>query len=80
MNNVNYFRDLFESIPHYRKIVLLLFLNENDKDLLKEVGFSENDINRLSLQCRNILIEQHELYMDYVKNEEDSIIQKFPNK
>ena len=25
MNNVNYFTDLFESIPDYKKIVLLCF-------------------------------------------------------
>ena len=47
MNKINYFKDLFESIPDYRKIVLLLFLIKNDKDLLCEVGFSERDIYRL---------------------------------
>ena len=46
MNNVNYFRDLFESISDYRKIVLLMFLIKDDKNLLKEVGFSRNDINQ----------------------------------
>ena len=30
MNNTNYFKHLFESIPDYRKIVLLLFLIKND--------------------------------------------------
>ena len=48
MNNVNYFKDLFESITDYRKIVLLIFLIQNDKNLLKEIGFSKNDINRLN--------------------------------
>ena len=49
MNNVNCFTDLFESIPGYKKIVLIIFLFQNDKNLLKEVGFSKNDINRLSI-------------------------------
>ena len=49
MNNINYFKDIFESIPDYRKIVLLIFLIQNDKNLLKEIGFSKNDINRLSI-------------------------------
>ena len=76
MDNINYFRDLFESIPDYRKIVLLIFLIQNDKNLLKEIGFSKNDINRLSIEFKNILIEQHEEWLDYIKNEEESIIEK----
>ena len=41
MNNTNYFRDLIESIPDYRKIVLLIFLIQNDKNLIREIGFSK---------------------------------------
>ena len=80
MNNTIYFKDLFESIPDYRKIVFLLFLIKNDKDLLREVGFSERDINHLNLEFKNILIDQHEKYLDYIKNEEESIIERFLNK
>ena len=76
MNNINYFKDIIESIPNYRKIVLLIFLIQNDKNLLKEIGFSKNDINRLSIEFKNILIEQHEEWLDYIKNEEESIIEK----
>ena len=65
---MNYFRDLFESIPDYRKIVLLMFLIKDDKNLLKEVGFSKNDVNLLSLEFKNILLEEHENYLDYVKD------------
>ena len=43
MDNINYFKDLFESIPDYRKIVLLMFLFQYDKNLLREIGFSERD-------------------------------------
>ena len=80
MNNTSYFKDLFESIPDYRKIVFLLFLIKNDKDFLHEVGFSERDINRLNLEFKNILIDQHEKYLDYIKYEEESIIERFLNK
>ena len=45
MNNTNYFKDLFESISEYRKIVLLIFLIQKDKNVLREIGFSKNDIN-----------------------------------
>ena len=80
MNNTNYFTDLFESILDYRKIYLLLFLIKNDKDLLREVGFSERDINRLNLEFKNILIDQHEKHLDCIKNEEEGIIERFLNK
>ena len=80
MNNANYFKDLFESIPDYRKIVLLIFLIQNDKNLLKEIGFSKNDINLLNLEFKNILIDEFENYLDYIQNEEESILEKFLNK
>ena len=80
MNYENYFKDLFESIADYRKLVVLIFLIKNDKNLLKEIGFSKNDINLLSLEFKNKLLEQHENYLDYVKDQEVSIIQKILNK
>ena len=71
---------MFESKPDSRKIVLLIFLIKNDSDLLIEYGFLKNDINRLSLEIKNILIELNEEYFDYIKNEEESIIERIPNK
>ena len=41
MDNSNYFKEIFESIPDYRKLVLLIFLIQNDKNLLKEISFSK---------------------------------------
>ena len=80
MDNSNYFKDIFESIQDYKKIVLLIFLIQNDKNLLKEIGFSENDINLLNLEFKNILKEQNEEYYTYVKNKEESIIERILNK
>ena len=80
MNYENYFKDIFESIPDYRKIVLLIFLIQNDKNLLKEIGFSERDINLSNLEFTNILLEGYEEYLNYIKNEEESVIEKFLNK
>ena len=80
MNYANYFRDLFESIEGYRKLVLLKFLIQKDKNLLKEIGYSKNDINRLSFEFKNILIEQHEEYMDLFKDEEKSKNENFLDK
>ena len=76
MNNSNSFKDTFESIHDYKKIVLLLFLIQNDKNLLKEIGFSKIDINQLSIEFKNILLEELEDYLSYIKNIEESIIEK----
>ena len=80
MNYENYFKDIFESIEDYKKRIILIFLIQNDKNLLEEIGFSKNDIDRLSLEFKNILIKQHEEYLSYIKNEEESIIEKILNK
>ena len=39
MEDVNYFKDLFESTPEYEKIVLLMILIKNDDNFLHECGF-----------------------------------------
>ena len=80
MKYENFFKDSFESIPHYKKIVFFLFLFQNDKDFLREVGFSESDFNRLNLEFKNILMEEHEEYLEYVKDLEDSFVERFLNK
>ena len=80
MNNEKYFKDIFESIHGYRKKVLLIVLIQNDKNLLKEIGFSKNDINLLKLEFKKILLEEFENYLDYIKDQEESILEKFLNK
>ena len=80
MSNSISFKDLFESIPDYRKIVLLIFLIQNDKNLLKEIGFGKNDINLLNLEFKTILIGEYENYLDYIKDQEESILETFSNK
>ena len=57
-----------------------MFLIKKDDDLLHEIGFSERDFTRLNLEFKNILTEQHQEYLEYLKNEEDSILEKFSNK
>ena len=63
MENSIYFKEIFESIHDYKKLVLLIFLIQNDKNLLKEIGFSKNDINLLNLEFKNILLEEFEEYL-----------------
>ena len=45
------------------KKILLVFLIHNDKNLLAEIGFRENDNNRLNLEFKNILLEEYEDYL-----------------
>ena len=76
MDNTNYFKDLFESIPDYRKIVSLFFLTKIDIKFLQECRFLESDINSLNKKFKNIIFEQTEDYLSYIKNQEESLIEK----
>ena len=76
MNNVNFFKDLFESIPDYKKIVSLMFLIKNDVIFLYECGFLKGDFNFLYKEFQNISLKLNEEYLHYIKNAEESIIEK----
>ena len=76
MNYENYFKNMFESLPDFRKIVLLMFVSKDDNDLLTECGFLKDDINNLRKEFKNKLIEQNEEYLAYIKDQ-DSIIEEF---
>ena len=71
---------MFESIPDYRKIVLLLFLVKSDSDLLNDCRFLKNDVGRVTLKFKIILMEQNEEYLDYTKNLEEPITEGILNK
>ena len=77
MNNVNYFKALFESIPDYKKIVFLMFLIKNDVNLFYECGFLRGDINFLYKEFKNILLELIEEYLDHIKNQEEFFWKRF---
>ena len=62
------------------KIHHQIFSIKNDVDLLSECGFLKNNIIRLSLHFKIILLEQHEYYLDYNQNEEKWILEKNLNK
>ena len=80
MDNITYFKDLFESKPDYRRIVLLMFLIKNDVNFLYECGFLKGDINFLYKEFKNISIELNEDYLDHIKNQEEAIIEMILNK
>ena len=55
MNSVYCFKELFESISDFKKIILLMFLIQNDNNLFCEIGLSQRDINRLIFELKNFL-------------------------
>ena len=57
-----------------------MFLTENAGDLSRECGYLENDINSLYKKFKNILVEQNEDFLDYIKNEEENVIERNLNK
>ena len=79
MHNVIYFNDLLGSIPHYRKIVLLMFLIEKDNDILTKSGFLKTDVIRLRREYKTVLIEQNEAYLNDIRNQEESFCEKILN-
>ena len=80
MDFINYFKKLFQSILDYTKIVLIFFKIKIDNDLLEENDFLKNDINRLNKEFKNILFKQNTEYLNYTKNEEESIIERGLNQ
>ena len=80
MNYVTYFKSLFESIPDYKKIVLLILLIKNDKKFLQECRFLKSDNESLTNEFKSILIEQNEEYLSFIKYEEESLIERFFEK
>ena len=80
MNIVNFFEDLFESIPDSKKIVLLMFLVKDDVNFLYECGFLKGDINYLYKEFKNTLLKLNEDHLDHIRNQEESILGKLLNK
>ena len=80
MDNVNCFKDLFESKTDYKKVVSIMFLIKNDAIFSYECGFLRGDIIFLYRDFKNILLELNEEHLDHINNQEGSILEKFLNK
>ena len=80
MKYVNFFKELFESMEVYRKRVLLIYLKKNDGDFINESGFLKSDTNCLCLEFKIFLMKRNEKYLDYIKKEEESVLERILNK
>ena len=76
MEDKNYFKDMLESIPNYRKIILLCFIIKRDDVMLREFGLSDSFIKKLYDDCKQIMISDMDQYFSHIKNLEESIIEK----
>ena len=80
MDYVNYFKDFFDGLPDYKKIVLLMFLNKNDGNFLYEREFLKGDIKFLYEEFKPILLELNEDYLDHFIHQEEAIFEKVSHK
>ena len=56
MDNIFHFIKIIRFYARLKKDCPINFFNKNEKKLLKEKGFSENDINRLNLEFKKFFI------------------------
>ena len=80
MNLVNYFKDLLVSITDFRKIVLLKFLVKNDCDFQQESCYLKKILIVYVWRFEKLRMQQNEEYLDYIKNEEEAIIEEVLNR
>ena len=76
MEDINYFKDMLNSIPYYRKIILLCFIIKRDDIILREFGLSDDFIETLYNDCKQMMESDMDQYFSHIKNLEDSILEK----
>ena len=75
MEDINYFKDMLNSIPYYRKIILLCFFIKRDDTMLREFGLSDDFIEKLYNDCKQIMESDMDQYFSHIKNLEESILE-----
>ena len=60
MEDINYFKDMLNSLPNYRKIIFLCFIIKQDDTMLKEFGLSDDFIEKLYNDCKQIMMSDME--------------------
>ena len=75
MEDINYFKDMLNSLPYYRKIIFLCFIFKRDDTMLKEFGLSDDFIGKLYNDCKQIMENDIDQYFSHIKNLEESILE-----
>ena len=63
MEYVKHFKEVFQSIPDYRTLVLLVFLIENYVVIFQEGDFLTYDIIDLCKDFRKIVLQKNDEYL-----------------
>ena len=75
MEDINYFKDMLDSIPYFRKIILLCFIIKRDDAMLREFGLSDDFIKKFYNGCKQIMNSVMDEYFSHIKNLEESILE-----
>ena len=75
MDDINYFKDMVNSIPYYRKIILLCFIIKRDEGILREFGLSDDFIEKLYNDCKQIMDSDMNEYFSHIRNLEESVLE-----
>ena len=67
--------DMIKSIPQYKNVILIsCFINTDKKDL-ENIGFSNNDIEKVTEFIKDILEERLQIFTSDIKNIKESILE-----
>ena len=72
MEDINYFKDMLNSIPYHRKILFLGFFIIRDDTMLNEIGLSDDFIEKLYKDCKQIMYSDMIDFFSHIKNLEES--------
>ena len=75
MDDISYFKDMLNSIPYYGKVILLCFIIKQDDTMLREFGLSDDFIEKLYNECKQIMMSYMDQYFSHIKNLEESILE-----
>ena len=68
MEDINYFKDMLNSLPYHRKILFLCFIIKRDDTMLKEFGLSHDFIEKIYNDCQQIMESDMDQYFSHIKN------------
>ena len=80
MDLVIFYKASNESIPVYKKVCLSVILTKNDVDSSTECEFLKNGFLRLCKAFKIMFFERNKEFLDFIINEEESIIERIFNE
>ena len=75
MEDINYFKDLLNTIPYYRENILLCLIIEGDDTMLRELVFSDDFFEKVDNECKQVIDDETDEYFNHIQNLEESILE-----